>query len=203
MSSLNNRQSGFGALAVITLIAVVVIIGAAGFGVYKNQHKNTTAMTTATPSPEPQANPVQPPTTAPATPVQQLKSVPELGIKFYIADSLTDLTYYVHDVQLSNGKTAKAVSFSTEALTTADPQCSAETGAPLGGFTIGQGQYPKDDENVGTDYGKLVKQGNSSFIAFTSPQGSCSQNATALKINGDAQTAFGPASQTVDFTAAN
>jgi hypothetical protein len=202
MRNLPNHQSGFGAIGVIAIVAVIVIIGAAGFGVYKHHHKTTDATTsTATPN-TPPATPVQNPTitstTTPATTVQQTKKIPELGVKLNIPDSLGDLTYYVRDVQLSNGGTTKGVTFSTTALTNADSKCSAEYG-PLGGFVIGQGQYPVSDPNVTADYGKLVKQFQTSFVGFSTSQGGCSTDPKANVISGDAETAFHQAVQTVEL----
>ena len=173
MSSTTEKQGGFGAVGIIGVVVVIVIAAVAGVIVYKKQNKPPiTAATTpaATTSPAPAAT--TPPSQQPQQSASSVYTVPELGVKFTIPNSIDDLTYQIRPVQLSNGKTTKAAYFSTKSLAKAYPKCAADQ-QTIAALERGEGQYPSTDDNVGTDYGPLLKQFPSFFVTFQTSRASC------------------------------
>ncbi|HVC36235.1 MAG TPA: hypothetical protein VNE40_02210 [Candidatus Dormibacteraeota bacterium] len=93
MGKLKNNQSGFSAVEIVLVLAVVVLIGVVGWLVYRNHHKiNTTAITTTT-SAEPTTTTKSPTTTPvqPANPYAGWKtfSLSSLGLSFQYPSSWT------------------------------------------------------------------------------------------------------------------
>src|ERR1035438_1728382 len=80
MKKLRNDNSGFSAVEVILVIAVVILIGVVGWLVYKDHHKTTTADTTTTSATKP-ATSTKTTTSTPATPVQQYVTISAWGVR--------------------------------------------------------------------------------------------------------------------------
>lgn len=122
MGSLNNRQSGFGAVGIILIILVVGVIAASGAFVVSrhNKHDASAASNTAAPTPPPLppsavSNPV---TTSPVT---SSVAISEWGIKAPYSGSLA-LSY----VMSTDGTSA---SFSSSQLSKLSADCVGRGGA--------------------------------------------------------------------------
>lgn len=183
MKRMGHRQAGFSIVEAVVVAAVIGIIGTGGWFVYQhNRTKVTNAAASSNQATDQQA------TTTPAT-TQNVVKIPELGIQLTVPDSIKDLTYQVSTVTLPTQQTATIVKFSTQALTAADPKCSASFG-PLGSLEKVAGQYPTNDPNAAFHYGQLVKQFPTFFISGGSPNAGCSTNPTATTAMGEYKAAF-------------
>lgn len=100
--------------------------------------------------------------------------IAELGISITLPDAAKDATYSYTGKTSSSGIDTSTVSISTKTLTDLDKACSSFGVAPaLGALNKVTGQYPKD-ANVQTTSGTLVKQFSGYYIAYGSPQSTCS-----------------------------
>jgi len=120
---------------------------------------------------------------------QNMVNVQELGIQIMVPDSVKDIRYTVTTFPLKDGRQETIAGFSTNALTARDPGCSPDN-MPLGSLGRVLGQYPSNDPTAAFDYGQLVKQFPSFFIAVGSPQGACSSNSTTQGLASQSRTAF-------------
>jgi hypothetical protein len=98
----------------------------------------------------------------------------ELGISIVLPDAAKDATYSYTGKTSASGIDTSTVSISTKTLTDLDKACSSFGIAPaLGALNKVTGQYPKD-ANAQTTSGTLVKQFSGYYIAYGSPQSTCS-----------------------------
>lgn len=179
-----NKQSGFKIVGAVLVVAAVGIIGAASVFVY--QH-NKVQLTNAATNPS-QALTTTPTTSTPAA-NQTAINIPELGIQITVPNDIKDLTYQVSTVTLRSGQIATLAMFSTKALTSADPACSAAAG-PLGSLERVDAQYPTSDPNAAFYYGQLVQQFPTFYIAAGSPNAACSTNPNAVTNAAQHKSAF-------------
>lgn len=177
MNQVERNQSGSGLVAVVLGCAAVIILGTVGWSVYQHNrtepaHASTTS--TQTSSKQPKKNK----STTPAT--QVTIRIPELGIQITVPAFIQDLTYRTSIVTLRDGNKATLAMFSTKALAALDSSCGTSFG-PLGSLEKANGQYPtqnQDPTNV-LDYGQLVKQFPTFYIAAGYPNAACSLPASA------------------------
>jgi len=100
--------------------------------------------------------------------------VAELGISVALPDATKDTTYSYAGKTSVSGIDTSTVTLSTKTLTDLDKTCSSfGIAPPLGSLNKTTGQYPKD-ANVQTASGTLVKQFSGYYIAYVSPQSTCS-----------------------------
>lgn len=98
----------------------------------------------------------------------------ELGISIVLPDATKDVTYSYAGKTSASGIDTSTVTLSTKTLTDLDKTCSSfGIAPPLGSLNKTTGQYPKD-ANVQTASGTLVKQFSGYYIAYVSPQSTCS-----------------------------
>jgi cytoskeletal protein RodZ len=153
------RQSGFSIVEAVLIVAVVGVIGAAGWFVYQHNRVKVTSAAQGTT----QTTTTQPTQT---TTGQNVVKIPELGIQIIVPDSIKDLTYKTETVTLRNGNQAILARFSTASLTAANPSCGPSSSV-LGTLEKASGQYPteKEDETNVLDYGTLIKQFPTFYIS--------------------------------------
>lgn len=154
----NTLQRGFSPIIAILLIATVVVIGLIVWRIGTIQ--------------TPQNN-------NPSTGLTQssqetfVLSIKELDVSLTLPNTLDDITYVAAaPAQTEDGKTITRVGFSTKRITSLDPRCSANEGAPLGDLTRVAGQYPTN-ANAGNSGGLLVKQFPDFYIGTHSLQAQC------------------------------
>jgi hypothetical protein len=111
----------------------------------------------------------------PATTALELSA---LGVDITVPNSIEDLTYAAPN-------TGGGYGISTKTLTDDDAQCTATGSAPpLGDFFKGAGKYP----GPAAAHGRLAKQFVDFYIAWNSPQASCSSSSTVMALaNTDRQ----------------
>jgi len=197
MSNREFKQRGYGAIHGVLFLVVASVIASGAWLTYSHYQKASQVKQTSS------AASLIPATTSTAkTPVlaqqaaavanQNVEKIPELGIQITVPDDIKDLKYQVNTVTLKNGQQATFAMFSTAALAGLDTKCSASNG-PLGSLEKANGQYPSSDQYAALDYGRLVKQFSSFYIAAGTPQGACSTNASAnaaaSKFKGEFATA--------------
>lgn len=179
MNKINKNESGFSAVELILVTAIVVLIGVVGWIVYKNYHKTTAATSTTKSATSTSPSITTTPTTNSATP--DLIKIPQLGIEISVPASLEDLTYATGaENSFGSGTTGTGAWLSTKALAAADANCTASTGANAnGGYTGGplgviakiNGTYPT---NPTDSSGDLVLQESGYYIAYQPSQSACS-----------------------------
>jgi hypothetical protein len=197
------HQNGIGSIALVSVIVALVLIVGIGAVVTNriNKPKSQAAVTSTSPTPPTVSPASKQPTSTPQQPAATGNfDIKELGMRLTLPDSLKDLTYSVKDITLPNGKPAKAVYFSTAALTSTDANCSAAD-APLGVMQLVPGQYPTGDQDAFFNYGKLLKQFPNAFVTYTSSQGSCttSKDSVVLKKYQDAVSDFKQSTPSVEL----
>lgn len=154
-----SSQNG-SAHAVIIVILIVALIGALGFIFWQNFPKSPvneesraedTQNTEKQPSNEDRAS--------------YVLNIPELNLKLDVDSKLKGLAYRYN-------KPANAVAFSSDEMSR---YCSVEEeDAPLGVVFKVDGQYPSEPSVENTP-GVLMKQYSDFYLAYRSPQQSCSQ----------------------------
>ena len=167
----------------MAIIAVVALVGATGWMVYKNNRKETPTATTPvtqTPTTETETE-----TKTPPAKQANIVKIPELGVQFTVPDGLKDMAYKVS----GNDLTAY---LSTKALNTAEGgKCDITTASaakgsvpPLGFLVKTTGQYPASPTSENAS-GTLVKQFSTYYIAHRSAGMSCfSETATIETVTG-------------------
>lgn len=120
---------------------------------------------------------------------QSVEKVPEISSQLTVPNSIKDLTYQTSTVTLKNGKVATLTTFSTSSLTQLDSNCSASVG-PLGSIEKVDGQYPTSDPYAALDYGNLLKQFSTYYLAGGKPQASCTANTSAQAAAGSDRADF-------------
>jgi hypothetical protein len=120
---------------------------------------------------------------------QSIEKIPEISSQLTVPASIKDLTYQTSTVTLKDGKVATLTTFSTSSLTQLDANCSASAG-PLGSIEKVDGQYPSDDPYAALDYGNLLKQFPTFYLATGSPQASCSTNTSTQVTVGSHKADF-------------
>lgn len=168
MQRIPNKQAGFNIVELFIVVAVVGVLGVAGWFVY--QHNRVKPADAAGGAQTTNQGTSQQTTTA--TPTTVLK-IPELGIQITVPNGLKDLTYQIKTLTLKDGSQSPTAFFSTPALTAYDPNC-AGINTPIGSLGRGNGQYPSNDPTAALDYGQLVKQFPTFYIAVGYPNGACS-----------------------------
>lgn len=193
-----NKQSGFGTLIIVTIVAVALVLAGISYVVLRGDDKNTNGSTQtttqATPTPTMSPSPA-----TPATPeiVANEFKISELGIEFTVSESLKDVKYIVRDVTLPNGIKVKRAYITTKEVEAAATNCSVAEN-PMGILTVADGQYPKDDADAYLNYGQLFKQLPNKFITLAMPHDSCSSpNSAASKLYSDSQSALRSSIDTV------
>jgi hypothetical protein len=99
--------------------------------------------------------------------------ITELGISIALPDAAKDATYSYTGKTSASGVDRSTVTLSTKTLTDLDTACSSFSTAPaLGELTKVTGQYPKDTTGPASTF--LVKQFSGYYVAYGSPQSTCS-----------------------------
>jgi hypothetical protein len=174
MLSIRNRRAGATLIVGVALIGCAIGMTTLAHGRYATQaHEAQLAAAGASTQ-----KPKSPLLLAQEVPGQNIEEVPELGVTITVPDSVKDLTYKTSTVTLKDGQPATLTLFSTSSLTQLDSNCSASAG-PLGSFEKVSGQYPSNDPYAALNYGRLVKQYPTFYIAAGSPQAACSSKSTA------------------------
>lgn len=189
------NQSGIGIVGIIIAIAVVIVVVVSGFAVYRHNHKsvkpvgsNTTSRTTnqvqnqnTTTTPEPNQG------TKPST---NEFSVPEIHAKMTLPDGLSpsDLKY---SIDTSTG--VPVAGFTTVSLEQMDGtnSCNASQ-APIG--SIWRTTQNPSSGSVTT------KQIGQYFYAYEKPQGSCTGNINAGKLEQTQTSLLEQAFETIEET---
>lgn len=195
MGRQGDRQTGFSIVEAVVVLVVVGVIGTAGWFVYQHNRVKVTnaAAGTQTTTQGTNQNTNTTPTT---TSNQTVVKVSELGIQITVPNDIKDLIYQVSTVTLRSGQTETLAKFSTQALTSADSDCSVSFG-PLGSLGRVDGQYPSNDPNAAFNYGQLVQQFPTFFIISGSPNASCSSNPNATPSLGHFKGEFVAAQSTI------
>lgn len=189
-----DHQSGFGILVVIIAFALVIVVAVSGFVVYQHNHKSsepvssshTTGSTTkqtqhqsTTTTPAPNQN---------ASPSANTFAIPEIHAKITLPSGLspTDLKY---SIDTSTG--VPVADFTTASLEQADGtgSCSASQ-APIG--VIWRTTQNPASGSVTT------KQIGQYFYAFEKPQGSCTGNVNAGKLEQSQTSLLEQAFETIE-----
>lgn len=109
-------------------------------------------------------------------------TIKELGISVTVPDSIKDITYSYKSYK-SSGSVRETVKFSTKTLTdtyASTAECTSFGSAPpLGELSKIVGDYPKEP-NVDNTPGRLVKQFNGYYVAYSSPQSVCANAQTSV-----------------------
>lgn len=179
MHRFGDRQSGFSIMGTALIVLGIGVLAGASWVVYQH-NKAALASAASNTAVTSQVSSAQPSTTTAPVATQTIVQIPELGIQITVPNAIKDLTYQTSTVTLRNGNQATLAMFSTRALTAADAKCGSAA-MPLGSLERASGQYPtqtQDATNV-LDYGQLVKQFPTFYIAAGYPQASCSFAPTA------------------------
>lgn len=197
MGRQGDRQQGFSIVEAVLVVAVLGVIGVAGWFVYQHNRVKITNAATGTQTSKQGTN-QQTNTTTTTTTNQSVVKIPELGIQITVPDDIKDVTYKIgHSGTFKNGQSGVDAFFSTTSLTAIDSKCGTDFG-PLGTLTMGDGQYPSDDPTAYSDYGgNLVKQFPTFFISYTGPQAGCSENSIALNAMNKFKQEFEAALSTI------
>jgi len=177
----NGRQSGFSAVFGVLAVLIIVGLGVAGWAVYQhNRVKPTSAASSSGQSAHQQTTTTTTTTPPPSASNQNVVKIPELGIQITVPDDIKDLTYQTQVVTLRNGNQSTLAMFSTKALTAVDAKCGPAA-MPLGSLGKASGQYPTQQQDASNvlDYGQLVKQFSTFYIAAGYPQAACSLSGSA------------------------
>jgi hypothetical protein len=182
----------------ISCAGVVAVAGliTAGILACQGRHtKSTVAKTTATPAPTKTVVATATPTatssvaatvTPTATPESTnfVLNIKELGISMTLPNSLKDITYKATPAgSTAYSNSVTRATFSTQAITVADPACSVDGVAPpLGSLLRVSGQYPSSP-NVENSGGTLVKQFDGFYIGVLYPQALCSSSSSSSAEN--------------------
>jgi len=172
-----NDESGFSAVELILVIAVIALLGVVGWLVYRDNHKTT--VTTATKNTTTATSNANKSKAKTATTPNILK-IPELGIEISLPNSLKDLTYAVNNQTPVNGEANISVGLSTVSLANLDPQC-ATSQSPIGILSKTSGQYPVSP-TIDNTSGVLVEQYSTYYIAFAGSQAACSASTSTQNI---------------------
>jgi|GEM_PF-569696 len=170
MAQTHKNQSGFSAVETVLVIVVVVLIGVAGWLVYKNNHKKTENKNTTNTS-QTKTTPAKTTPATDTTPQAHVVKMPELGVQFTLpANTLTDFKYVVSDVvypQFNNAKYPTALLGTKQLEDMGCPTSNGGSGAApsLGFFTKTPGQYPTN-ANVDNSTGALAKQFSDFYISY-------------------------------------
>lgn len=136
-------------------------------------------------------------TTNKATPApHKVENIPELGIQITVPEDIQDLTYQIGTVKLLNGHMATIAKFSTKTLTSLNASCSASFG-PLGSLEKVAGDYPSNDKFAMLDYGTLVKQFATFYIASGTPNASCATTASVAETTAKLRNEFSASTSTI------
>lgn len=108
-------------------------------------------------------------------------SIPELGVSLTLPSGLnsTDLQYSAdlsRPVSTVDEHSWSTISFTTKSLLQLDPQCSAAEGSI--GMLV---RYTEDPKAIHAQVVKSSQLGNY-YYAFAAPQGSCTENSQAQKL---------------------
>jgi Tfp pilus assembly major pilin PilA len=171
MKEMNTHDSGFGLIGVLIVIAVIIVIGAAGLVTYKHDHHKTTETSSYVKASQPKTT-SKTATAKPSTSttVTQTSSntfaIPEFGTHMTLPAGLpaTDLQYVVQNnpATTSNPTAYSTASFTTKSLLQLGSQCTAAQGA------IGIISQSSTNPNTAG----ALQVGNYYYI-FASPQGTC------------------------------
>jgi hypothetical protein len=155
----NSSQNG-SAHVVVVIILVVVLIGALGFIFWQNFLKSPVGEWSRVEGT--QNTEKQPPSENRAS---YVLNIPELNLKLDVDSKLKGLAYQYN-------RPANAVTFNSDEMS---KYCSLEVDdAPLGAVFKVDGQYP-GEPSVENTPGVLMKQYSDFYLAYRSPQQSCSQ----------------------------
>jgi hypothetical protein len=162
MHTLKRNEQGFGAIEALLILVIVILIGVAGWFIYKNHHQAAKPVTSTGPAA------VTTNSTNPA-PIK----VPELGVELVnIPASIKDLTYKVLPPRSSQSYTTTV--FTTASLTKLDASCTS-----IGNLNRYSGTY-----DASADQGPFtfIKQFSGFWIAFVHNGVECSQDPTTLNL---------------------
>jgi len=201
MSNHEIKQRGFGAIRGVAFLVVVgVIAGGAwlAYSHYQKAHQVTQTSSAASLTPATISTAKTPVLAQQAAAVanQNVEKIPELGIQITVPDDIKNLNYQVSTVTLRNGQQATLAMFTTATLTGLDSGCSASNG-PLGSLEKANGQYPSSDQYAALDYGRLVKQFPTFYVAAGVPNAACSTKASAKAAASKFKGEFATAQSTI------
>lgn len=174
MKKTDNRQAGFGLVGVLVVVLVVVMIGATSWGVYQHNRQKLSKAADGQTNNNQQTNAKSSGNTQTTSTNQNAKTfvIPELGAKIMLPDGLTatDLQY---SINTTTG--VPVANFTTTNLEQMDGtgSCSAAQ-APIG--VIWRAIQNPASGSV------TVKQIGQYYYAFEKPQGSCTGNLNAGKL---------------------
>jgi len=143
----SSKQSGFGIIPVIVIIAAVAVLGVVGWRVFTAQTSNPAMSNTTTTQSDSNAGYVV---------------IKEWGVRFKPVDGLTDVIY-------ASGPTVQAINLSTSSLKALDSNCDPDKAPAIGGiertttpYNDPQGPHPQSLGVLG------------SYYYYDSPQSTCS-----------------------------
>lgn len=101
-------------------------------------------------------------------------NIPAIGVTLNVADAIKDLEFSVKSSTLpGTSRKVTTASFSTSALTKADPNCAGQ----IGSISKIDGQY---SANNAYGYGASFKQYPDYYLAYSGPQATCSNNQSVI-----------------------
>jgi flagellin-like protein len=165
---LGTDERGF-SLIESTIIFIVIVLLAAGAGLVADKQQNPTDN-----SKQPKPNVIQlgsQPSTQKSNPTTTALELSSLSIDITVPNAIGDLTYAAPGASGGYG-------ISTKTLTSDDANCIATGNAPpLGDFFKESGTYPATGAP-----GRLVKQFDTFYIAWSSPQAPCSTSSSVTAL---------------------
>lgn len=196
MSASRSREAGTTLVMGLVAVLVVLIVVGVGFVVYKHDHKTVRSDTTTRAQTQTTHTPPATTTTSGAAPNQSTNqgdnafAIPEIHAKITLPSSLssTDLKY---SIDTSTG--VPVADFTTVSLEQADGtgSCSASQ-APIGAIW-------RTTQNPASG-SVTTKQIGQYFYAFEKPQGSCTGNVNAGKLEQSQTSLLGQAFETIEQT---
>jgi hypothetical protein len=165
-----SKKAGFGAIGIIVVIAGLVLLALIGWRIYDANKQHNSGQADAG---QKATSKNDSPQSSPSKPASYLDMV-DLGIKLKLSDSIKDLTYST--VTLTDG--SKAAKFSTETITTADANCSADFG-PLGSLEMTTNDTNRAGSKKAVDNVDVFKL-DKYYLTYSSPQALCSDKALNL-----------------------
>jgi len=151
-----------GVISVLFIILVVIVVIAVGVALFESHHVNRQAGSSPSPSSSSVVRATSSPSPSPTAAPSSYFDIVDLGVKFLLPASFSDLEYKV--VHLTGDEAVNSVAFSSKRLDAAG--CGLDT-APLGYLTY--------DSDKG---GSMVAIARNSNLYYLQPQAGCKASAT-------------------------
>ena len=178
MEKFNKDHKGFSGIELLLVLIVIILLGVAGWYVYKEHYRTTTS------PPKSSVN------------VVNTFRVQKLGIEIvnvptslrgliYTTSSSTSVTF---GNSLSTPVTSISANFSTNSLMSLDSNCSdSQDNLALGGLTKTTGEYIKPNTESPDGF-IFIKQFNGFYITGSYPQFGCAYHGSTTSNTKEAQT---------------